>query len=676
MREVVLLRIALSKKSGSNGANWEQVVNEGNNARVAGAMAAELALRLHQTGGIGLRIDIPADWTVTMADLPDGCSLVGETTLEFDSLRTRNLVIAQAAFEDLHSVPGTNSDALFKRAYELWRDEIGHPDQASGRLLALESGSIDVFSIAAQRIRNGSDVFNVLHLLEAALPHLQTIQASSIFELLAAKYEPTKNDMAAGVINGALETWLETRPDYARQLHASVVGSLTAATASLVGNTVVALAKTDHAAAVEIARSDVRGGIPLLQQVGCWTLGRLLLVENAPSESIDVVIQTIIDLIQGEQGELRSQAIRAAAGAMHVVEAFDSILQSLAQDGDQEVLCAATTALFLKAKELRERGITHRWLEPMPMLSPEFKGAVRNLDHALARLLAEPANVPMVVSTFSQWVANHGQEVAIDSETVELFGDTVRKLSSLEGPWASLVTDWLLSDAVEHPAALAGMLNSISDRAQTDLTLDMRRLNDLATNELMFLARRLLGYVHDRTQLTSLALSMLNSTEASKRVYPVLRALLVDEIGYDYPGSTAEACRLAAETPTTEPHKDFLLQVAGVIDKAVEAQSNLPMRSELRPPTRLRRLFARARAKQMNESFEAASENSIFQQIATRIIIKAGRGTFSYRDANYGPSMKLASMSHSIELPRRETFDPIGNSIRHFGFRLAKRGEP
>ena len=120
-------------------------------------------------------------------------------------------------------------------------------------------------------------------------------------------------------------------------------------------------------------------------------------------------------------------------------------------------------------------------------------------------------------------------------------------------------------------------------------------------------------------------------------------------------------------------HKEYLLKVAERIDEVANAQSSLPMLNELRAPTKLRRLFARARAKQMNESFEAANEKSIFRQIATQITIKAGRGTFSYRDANYGPSMKLSTMSHSIELPRREAFDPIGNSIRHFGFRLAKR---
>lgn len=639
------------------------------------ALASEFALQLHRQGGVELRLDIPAGAILTTADLPDGCQLVDEEAVQFDSLSARNVIVARAEFEGIQSPSGVDTEALFTRAYELWHDEIGHSDQASGRLLGLASVNMDILTIGAQRIRNGSDVFDILHLVEAALPYLHRIDPSSIIDLSVAKYEPTKNDMAGGAVNAALESWLETRAGDALDLHAKVLESLSEATASLLGNAIVALAKTDYAAAVEVARGDARSETPLRARVGIWALGRLLLVEQPPSASIDLVIPIVLDLIEREQGELRSEAIRAAVGTMHVMAAFDPVLQRLAENGDQEVLCAAAPALFLKTKKLGERGITQRWLELMTLLEPKFKGAVRDFDHAMSRLLSDPGNAPMVVSTLGKWVAKHGHRVAIDSETASLFDDSARKLFPLQASWASLVTDWLLSDQQEHPAALAGFLTQLSHHSRAELSLDKGRLDGLATEDLLFLARRMLGYVHDRAQVTSLALSMLLSKEPEKRVYPVLRALLVDEIGYDYPGSTAVACREAAETDAMCDHKEYLLKVAETIDQVANAQSSLPMLNELRPPTKLRRLFARARAKQMNESFEAASENSIFRQIATQITIKAGQSTFSYRDANYGPSMKLSSMSHSIELPRREAFDPIGNSIRHLSFRLAKREE-
>ena len=641
---------------------------------VAFTEIARLALQLHEKKERELRIDLPADSILRTAELPQGCELAKDV-LEFSSLRERNEIVAGAAFEELRSPSGVDSNVLFDLAYNLWRHEIGHEDQASGRLLALAAKSVDILTVAAQRIRSGCQVFDVLHLVEAALPYLSRIAVPSVIDLCNAKYEQTKGDMMAGAIHGALETWLETRPDDAREVHTGVLGNLSEATASLLGNAVVALSKTDYAAAVNLAKGDVRSGVSMRAQVGAWTLGRLLLDDQTTQESVNVVVEAVIELIERGQGELRSEGIKAAVRAMHAMPAFDSILQHLAERGDQDVLCSAATALFLKSNEIRERGITQRWLQLLTALKPEFKGAIRDFDYALSRMLAEPSNAETVVSALSQWVSNHGHKGAIDSETAELFDDTLRRLLALEEGSSLLVTSWLLSERQEHAGALAGALIQLSHHSEVELRLDRNRIDQLTPNDLLFLARRMLGYVHDRAQITSLSLSMLRSKDVETRIYPVLRALLVDEIGYDYPGSTATTLRATAETTSSKSDTEFLLSAAEAIDQIVEAQNALPSLSELRPPTMLSRLFARARAKQMADSLEEANKNSIWRQVATEIPIKAGAGTFSYRDSNYGPSMKLSSMSHSIELPRREAFDPIGNSIRHIGFRIVKRGK-
>jgi hypothetical protein len=644
-----------------------------NTPQSSAALVAELALDLHRQRGVGLRINVPAGTVLMAVELPDGCQLVEEGAVQFDSLSARNIIVAKATIESLQSPSGIDVNELFERAYELWRNEIGHTDQASGRLIALASVSVDVLAVAAQRIRNGSNVFDVLHVIEAALPQLQEIEAPSIIDLFVAKYEPTKNDMAGASIHGALGSWLETHAGFALELHAKVQENLSEATANLLGIAIVALAKTDYAAAIDVAIRDVRSETPLRARVGVWALGRLLVYGRGTSPSINLAIQEVLALIEREQGETRLQAIRAAVGALHITAVFDSILEHLAQGGDQDVLCAVATALFLNSNELDERGITQRWLGLMTSLKPEFKDAIQNLDHTMARLLSDPANAPTVVSTLREWVDKNDHRVAINHETAKLFENTVLKLFSIEATCALLVTDWLLSDEQEHPAALAGFLTHLSAHSCTELSLHKGRLDELAAEDLLFLARRMLGYVHNRTQLTSLALSMLLTHEPEKRIYPVLGALLVNEIGYDYPGSTATACRKAAETLSTGSNKEFLLKAAETIEQVANAQNSLPILKEFRPPAKLQRLFARTRARQMHELFEEAGRDSIWRQIATRIPIKAGRGTFSYHDAKYGPSMGFSTISHSIELPRREAFDPVGNAIRYFGFKLAKR---
>ncbi len=143
---------------------------------------ADLALRLHDEGQSKLRLELSSGQVPVEIDLPMGCKFV-DGAIEFESLEVRNAIVAAAAYERLHLSSGFDSNALFERAYGLWRHEIGHSDQASGRLLALASKSVDVLAVGAQRIRSGSDVFDVLHLVEAVLPYLSSLEVPSIVDL-------------------------------------------------------------------------------------------------------------------------------------------------------------------------------------------------------------------------------------------------------------------------------------------------------------------------------------------------------------------------------------------------------------------------------------------------------------------------------------------------------------
>lgn len=634
----------------------------------------DIALRLHQSGNDSLRLELEHG-TLVVGDKPAvGYALI-DGAIEFESVAERNRHVAESTFKDLRERLAGEPDLLYERAYDLWRYEIGHADQASGRLLGIAAGELDVLELGSQRIRRGERVFDVLHLIEAALPFIDALDLNSLIAVCDAKHVPTMNDLAGGAIHGAIETWLTTRPEQAIALHRLVLKDLADPTASLLCNAVVALSRTDYAAAVELAKADANNASPLRARVGTWTLGCLLLEEHAPAEGRTEVSEFIASLIERTDGDVRVQAVLAATRAMHDNSTFDVLLKRLATDGDQDVLSGVATALFLKAGDMLARGDIHEWLYLMTAVTPDFKGAIHNLDNAMARLLKQPAYVPIVVAALTQWAARHGRRMAIDKTLADLFHNTVEKLSCMETVWPALVTDWLLSDKQEHAACLAGVLTNLSDRESPPLRLDKGHLDALGPADLLFLARRMMGYVHDRNQLTSLALSMLDSRDAKARIFPILRALLVDEVGYDYPGSTVEACKAAAVSCASADATAFLSDVVDTLEQIGKSFSDLPHLNELRPPVRLRRQFALARAKQMSDSLKEAQKKSILRQIVTEIPIKAGKGTFNYHNATYGPSMQMSSISHSIELPRREVFDPVGNAIRLLGFRLAKRDE-
>lgn len=170
-------------------------------------------------------------------------------------------------------------------------------------------------------------------------------------------------------------------------------------------------------------------------------------------------------------------------------------------------------------------------------------------------------------------------------------------------------------------------------------------------------------------------MSFLKTKDAPNRVFGLVRALCVDELGKDYPSSTINTLESACTAATEEEWKKFYTSTVEEIKSRMDALDALPRLVELRPPPEIQRQFAKARAKQMSEAVEEAQKGSIVRQIATEIPIKAGIGWFSFRDGGYTDATHMKSFSHSVSIPLRETFDTVGYEISHLMLRNVKRGE-
>lgn len=466
---------------------------------------AELALRLHETEKTDLRLELDAELLVVGAQPGEGYELTADS-IEFASLGERNRFVAAQAFEDMASQLVDTPGVVFDRGHDLWCREIGHDDQASAQLIALAAHRVDILSCAAKRIREGGDVFEVLMLLEASVPLLDSMNLPSLIDLCEAKYERTKGDLAGGTFHGPLETWLSARPDFAKALHSAVLSQLTEATVDLLNGAIVALAKTDHAGAFKLACEDARDGSVMRTKAGIWSLFRLLHLP-ATVDVHDAICAEISGFMESHDNDVRQHALLVATRSMHLVTGFDHTLRQLAIAGDQGVLSGVATALFLHRNEMGKRADLQEWIKLLGGLAPTHANSINNLDFALSRLLAQPENVDMVIALLRDWTERHGKDAVFDDTVANCFDSTFEKLCGLEPAWSALLTDWLLSDSMKHAANLSGLLGRVRKLDPLSLRLHKERLDSLNEADLVFLVRRMLGYVSDRVQITSLALS-------------------------------------------------------------------------------------------------------------------------------------------------------------------------
>lgn len=198
-------------------------------------------------------------------------------------------------------------------------------------------------------------------------------------------------------------------------------------------------------------------------------------------------------------------------------------------------------------------------------------------------------------------------------------------------------------------------------------------LDTASEADLLYLVKRMLGFLIEPKQMLTLALSLLDLRDAKVRVLPFLNWMLYEELGYDHPGTTSDALQKRAEQETDADIKETLGGIAARLEADLAALQALPRLREFEAPIALRREFVKARAKVMERSMREAHSQSVIGRIATQIHIKAGETSFQHQGESWTEPMHFASHSVSFELPRRQVLDPIGNAYRRFQLRMAKR---
>lgn len=633
-----------------------------------------LALDLHVNRSEELDCDLPAGRQWVLPQINSSDFLIEENIVRFPSIEARNRFVASYVFKKNQEAFENNAQMWLTAGEDLWRCEIGKPDTASGRLLALVHKNEDLFTIAVTAIEHESmRVFEVLSLVEATLPYLDDLTANQILKLCAAQHEQTKNDFAGGIFFNKLEKTLVNHQNTCRTIHDHLRMDPLETTSSLYPVVLIALSKSELESAVKLALTDAQSSNIILKSKALWTLGLLLSSQTDLKEMIPNVLSTIINNMSDPIEKVRTTAIYAAANVVMIADAFIEPLSKLAEADNQDALAAIANIMMLNIKEMKTKTFFNEWVKHLCKLTSQSNLAIDNFDQILRQLLSEEAYRKFVISCLTEWAKLNSKDIPRDKSIPELFDGTMYELANQPVLLSQMITEWFLSDFKQLASAATGVLSHLLVRGLKNPEFDPQRLNTLDQKNLVFLARRMLGYVSSEEHLISLTMSFLKTKNAETRTFGIVHSLLVDEIGEDYPESTINILTKAKDNSTEPDWIKFYSLIVDGINEHLKSLEALPNLVELRPSPSLQRKFALAREKQMNNATEEAQKKSIIRQLATEIPIKAGHAWFNFREGSYTDSSYMQSFSHSVAIPRRHVFDSVGYDINRLFMRLAKR---
>lgn len=585
--------------------------------------------------------------------------------IEFANLEARNHCAALATFQQLK--PLSSTDALFDAAYELWLNEIGHPDLASSRLLVFASQTENVLLNVARFMRDKKGrCWDVQHVLANALPHLENICEGDVVTIFDAG--------ADSMIVRAIESRLRSAPLLAWEIWHITRGRMSESMQSLYKTALQALMHTDQQAlALEKAREDAEHLDPLIAGGALRTLGRAIQVLQLNEPELGSCIAVLTDKTIAVSTEIQQAAIRAVADASLKDERLMSELLRLASEPDDFTLTVVADFLFTYQFDLHiESPYFMPLLKALARLSPSQTNAIRNFNCVLSSLYATPEHRPWVLDCLSQWVIQHGSSSPHDKTFSRLFEQTIMQIANVKPGLQAVITHWLVAPEKQLAVACADLISYLHISGMKSLAFSPEVLDTFDQQDFKFLARRLLGYVISEGPLLSLTLSLLETNNAPERSYDWVLSLLTEEVGRDYERATMEALKVRQETANS-PEKELLAQMHAILQQRSTANDRLPRLHELRPPLRLRRAIALNQARAMERAREAADEKSIARALFTEVSLKAGIACFSVFDNKIGPTQHLQTVSHSVTLPARSFTDPVGYSIAGYLYCKAKR---
>ena len=636
------------------------------------ATVGKLARQLQAAGRGKLEIEIPAGAQLDLSTTP-GSSVDGGK-LRFARIEDRNSAAAWDVLAELGDPP-FEEQVVWTAAYDLWRREIGNTDMASGKFLAAVHPWVSVLRLATNRITRPADVFDALHLVEATLPYLDVVELPDVVALCDAEQPHTVNDLAGGAFYHALSLWFGHKPAAARDMVEMLLAQPCKTRGNLLGAAWMARFASDPQASVSrLVEVDKRSELTELHEATCWIAGRMLTEPGLSAELAPALEARILLRITNEDVVQRQAGLRAAGLVLHLRRTFDEALRARIAASDQDTVGCIAQALSRNQVDLLQAGIFFEWLSLCVGLGDGFDRALDELDYSLSQLLRpESAHVEPVLEFLEAWVRVHLRSTIGKREFADRFDACAQALRSHPPLLARVFTRWMLADGQATANAAAHLVSDIRSDDRMTIEFDRAVLDTATEADLLYVVRRMLGFLIEPKQMITLALSLLDLRNAKERVLPFLRWVLYEEIGYDYQKTTSDALKKRAAQEMDADVRELLGGIAAQLEADMSALEALPRLRELKVPMTLRRDLAKARAKAMQSSIREAQKQSVFARLVTQVHIKAGETSFQHHGESWTEPMHFASHSVSFEMPRREVLDPVGNAYRRLQLRTANR---
>jgi hypothetical protein len=532
--------------------------------------------------------------------------------------------------------------------------------------ISIGSQDIDIFQNAKRYAQNYNDIFTLLQILILGMNKIVAYQYASFIDFFIFAHERIKNDLTAGRYIKSLCEFLFKNKENCLRAYREYFETKNELLIPLYNSIVLHLFKSQpymkNKIIDEIKSNDNVDANSL------YLLGRILIEEEIHSGvEIDILIAACTEKKSEDQ---RSAAFNALALHLGKSQEVDKFFKQELINRNIQAIVALAYILYFNLSDFTEHPDFELWLESLAYVPSEMKGAEKWRDSIYSQTLVTHYSITIQsIERCIYFYTDKNESIDITKK----FHLTIHEFSN-HPYFGTQLLIWINNKTYILAKTARDIIQSISTQKIPFNSFEISNLHIVHVDDVLFLCRRILGYVSEHQFLFSALCSLANFYKDDSHCLNIISQSL-DIVAFDYPPQARKAlAKICDDSPETN-----LAEQAKILLDKMEIYFNalhvLPIVPELYPLRAEKILFQKERHKHISRLMREAQKQSILGQISSSVSLKAGKAFFSFRGDSPDSPTSLGTFETSFILPRSLVFDPVQYELQRLTFREQTMGK-
>ncbi|STX50919.1 Uncharacterised protein [Legionella busanensis] len=534
----------------------------------------------------------------------------------------------------------------------------------------INNEQIDIYDAAIIVISKGKNVFIVANLLSRMANNIKIINPKIFVNFLILFYEKSINDYASNMFYEPIKKLAENINNGLENVEIEIIEQREQRLYGYLNIIYIGFATRDLTIGYKRLMSMVQSGDQYLISYGLRGLGSL---PNIPEELFLEIKKICLKFCDSEDTNIASSAVFTLYKLIEYEQDIKEKILFLSEKKVPEIQLEIIRLLSTK------EDIDQTDLEIIfNICQYDLKlGEISNYIDSICYKLVKKEDIPNLLKILNNWIYFHSIEVIKKANITTIFNLSIHEMFQNNELMKKLTTNWLNSDDSRYHYALTSIFESLSTYTHKSIELDSNILNTLQFNDILYIVKKILGYIDDYYIAIKLITSILKVKKITPDIEKITSEVLVEVYGDRAPLKTKIILEnlLKSKCAYSRKARSIINTCFKQITDKIETLESLGKLNELQPNIDQQIKLSQAFQKLIHKASDDALRSSPLMSIMERRSIKAGNGCFFYNNGEYSQIIPMYQHSHTLEFPQEMMLDEIGYYLEKYACQRAKRNE-